>query len=109
MYSLSPYLRYLGFYVVPVRTTSFPFSVIRTSTLSLLSTGPCITLSVQVAETVFDTINHEYDKAEQKKKQKNRAKFGNEEKESDCILHGYVKKLVGHDSTGDPSPRPTPC
>ncbi len=48
----------------------------------------------QVAETVFDTINHEYDKAEQKKKQKNRAKFGNEEKESDCILHGYVKKLV---------------
>ncbi len=52
---------------------------------------------------MFDTINHEYDKAEQKKKQKNRAKFGNEEKESDCILHGYVKKLVGHDSTGDPS------
>lgn len=49
----------------------------------------------EVAETVFDTINHEYDKAEQKKKQKNRAKFGNEEKESDCILHGYVKKLGG--------------
>ena len=43
---------------------------------------------------MFDTINHEYDKVEQKKKQKNRAKFGNEEKESDCILHGYVKKLV---------------
>jgi hypothetical protein len=51
-----------------------------------------------VAETVFDTINHEYDKVEQKKKQKNRAKFGNEEKESDCILHGYVKKLVSDKS-----------
>ena len=54
----------------------------------------CWFVVFQVAETVFDTINHEYDKVEQKKKQKNRAKFGNEEKESDCILHGYVKKLV---------------
>ncbi len=57
---------------------------------------------------MFDTINHEYDKAEQKKKQKNRAKFGNEEKESDCILHGYVKKLVGHDCTVEPPPPPHP-
>ena len=49
----------------------------------------------QVAETVFDTINHEYDKAEQKKaKQKNKAKFSSDEKESDVILHGYIKKLV---------------
>jgi hypothetical protein len=85
--------------------------VIRTSTLQYTTFYRSLyhTFYVQVAETVFDTINHEYDKAEQKKKQKNRAKFGNEEKESDCILHGYVKKLVGHDSTGDPSPRPTPC
>merc|ERR1719362_1157482 len=50
----------------------------------------------EVAQTVFDTINHEYDKAEQKKaKQKNKAKFGNDEKESDVILHGYIKKLGG--------------
>jgi len=50
----------------------------------------------EVAETVFDTINHEYDKVEQKKaKQKNKAKFGNDEKESDVILHGYIKKLGG--------------
>merc|ERR1712106_647294 len=50
----------------------------------------------EVSETVFDTINHEYDKAEQtKKKQKKMAKFGNDEKDSDVILHGYVKKLGG--------------
>lgn len=49
-----------------------------------------------MAETVFDTINHEYDKAEQKKaKQKNKAKFSSDEKESDVILHGYIKKLGG--------------
>ena len=52
---------------------------------------------LQVSETVFDTINHEYDKAEQtKKKQKKMAKFGNDEKDSDVILHGYVKKLVSY-------------
>ena len=32
----------------------------------------------EVADTVFDTINHDYD-----------------EKDSDCILHGYVKKQGG--------------
>ena len=54
-----------------------------------------IFLRFKVAETVFDTINFEYDKLEQKKaKQKKIAKFGNDEKDSDVILHGYVKKLV---------------
>ena len=49
----------------------------------------------QVSETVFDTINHEYDEKEKKKINKKKiAKFGNDEKDSDVILHGYVKKLV---------------
>jgi len=48
----------------------------------------------EVAETVFDTINAEADKAEAKKKTKHR-KFDADEKESDCILHGYIKKLGG--------------
>ena len=49
---------------------------------------------IQVSETVFDTINHEYDKTEQKRAKQKKAKFGTEEKDSDCILHGYIKKLV---------------
>ena len=48
----------------------------------------------QVSETVFDTINHEYDKTEQKRAKQKKAKFGNDEKDSDCILHGYIKRLV---------------
>ena len=47
-----------------------------------------------MSETVFDTINHEYDKTEQKRAKQKKAKFGNDEKDSDCILHGYIKKLV---------------
>ena len=43
---------------------------------------------------MFDTINHEYDKTEQKRAKQKKAKFGNDEKDSDCILHGYIKKLV---------------
>ena len=50
---------------------------------------------VKVSETVFDTINHEYDKSELSKRAKQKkAKFGKDEKDSDCILHGYIKKLV---------------
>jgi len=49
----------------------------------------------EVSETVFDTINHEYDKTEQKRAKQKKAKFGNDEKDSDCILHGYIKKLGG--------------
>ena len=49
----------------------------------------------KVSETVFDTINHEYDKSELSKRAKQKkAKFGTDEKDSDCILHGYIKKLV---------------
>ena len=53
----------------------------------------------EVADTVFDTINHDYDKVEHKKRAKAK-KFGGgssaaDEKDSDCILHGYVKKQGG--------------
>ncbi|XP_071750192.1 G protein-coupled receptor kinase 1 isoform X1 [Lepeophtheirus salmonis] len=48
----------------------------------------------EVADTVFDTINHDCDKTESKKKSKQK-KFGLDEKDSDCILHGYVKKQGG--------------
>lgn len=43
---------------------------------------------------MFETINHDCDKIEQKKKPKQK-KFGTDEKDSDCILHGYIKKLGG--------------
>ncbi|KAI5718718.1 hypothetical protein M8J77_025778 [Diaphorina citri] len=49
----------------------------------------------EVAETVLETINLETDKIEQKKKAKQKARFNDDEKESDCILHGYIKKLGG--------------
>ena len=50
----------------------------------------------EIADTVFDTINHDCDKMETKKKAKTK-KFGGDvdEKDSDCILHGYVKKQGG--------------
>ncbi|KAJ8687143.1 hypothetical protein QAD02_022937 [Eretmocerus hayati] len=48
----------------------------------------------EVAETVFETINNETDKLENKKRAK-KAKFDADEKGSDCILHGYIKKLGG--------------
>ena len=43
---------------------------------------------------MFDTINHDYDKKEQNRTKQKKAKFGSDEKDSDCILHGYIKKLV---------------
>ncbi|XP_043233673.1 G protein-coupled receptor kinase 1-like [Amphibalanus amphitrite] len=49
----------------------------------------------EVAETVFDTVNAEADKLEQKKRSKHKQRFDADERESDCILHGYVKKLGG--------------
>lgn len=50
----------------------------------------------EIAETVFETINAETDKVEQKKRAKTKGqKLFDEDKESDCILHGYVKKLGG--------------
>ncbi|CAG2164423.1 unnamed protein product [Oppiella nova] len=48
----------------------------------------------EIAETVFETINSEADKMEQKKRAKSKNKF-EDEKESDCIIHGYIKKLGG--------------
>ncbi|XP_035739208.1 G protein-coupled receptor kinase 1-like isoform X3 [Vespa mandarinia] len=50
----------------------------------------------EVAETVFETINNEADKMENKKKAKQKLRFDiDDEKGSDCILHGYIKKLGG--------------
>jgi len=49
----------------------------------------------EVSETVFDTINHDYDKKEQNRAKQKKAKFGSDERDSDCILHGYIKKLGG--------------
>ncbi|GAB6030160.1 G protein-coupled receptor kinase 1 [Chamberlinius hualienensis] len=49
----------------------------------------------EVAETVFHTVNQETDRIEQKKRAKQKARFGQDEKDSDCILHGYLKKLGG--------------
>jgi len=49
---------------------------------------------MEISETVFETINQETDKIELKKKKKNFHLYQIEnEKESDCILHGYLKKL----------------
>uniref|UniRef100_A0ABD2WF83 G protein-coupled receptor kinase n=1 Tax=Trichogramma kaykai TaxID=54128 RepID=A0ABD2WF83_9HYME len=48
----------------------------------------------EVAETVFETINNEADKVENKRKAK-KVRFEPDEKGSDCILHGYIKKLGG--------------
>lgn len=49
----------------------------------------------EVAETVFETVNFEADKSEQKRKAKQKQRFDADEKDSDCILHGYIKKLGG--------------
>lgn len=49
----------------------------------------------EVAETVFETVNLEADRLEQKRKAKQKQKFDADEKDSDCILHGYLKKYSG--------------
>lgn len=49
----------------------------------------------EVAETVFETVNVEADKSELKRKNKQKQRFDADEKDSDCILHGYIKKLGG--------------
>jgi len=48
----------------------------------------------EVADTVFETINSDYDKKEHNRR-KPKATFGTDEKESDILLHGYLKKLGG--------------
>ena len=50
----------------------------------------------EITETVFDLVNQECDKVEQKRKSKQRSKqYDLDEKSSDCILHGYIKRLGG--------------
>lgn len=48
----------------------------------------------EISDTVFETVNQETDKLEQKKRTKLKFKI-DDEKESDCIIHGYLKKLGG--------------
>lgn len=47
----------------------------------------------EIAETVFDVVNQDADKIEQKKRLK-RAMIS-DEKDSDVIIHGYIKRLGG--------------
>ena len=50
----------------------------------------------EVAATVFHTINHDYDKIEAKKRAKQKKFLTTaDEKDSDCILHGYLRKQGG--------------
>uniref|UniRef100_A0A1I7SR88 G protein-coupled receptor kinase n=1 Tax=Bursaphelenchus xylophilus TaxID=6326 RepID=A0A1I7SR88_BURXY len=49
----------------------------------------------EIAETVFDVVNQDADKIEMKKKSKQKAKLTADEKDSDVIVHGYIKKLGG--------------
>lgn len=44
---------------------------------------------------MFETVNQEADKVENKRKSKQKQRFDADEKESDCILHGYIKRLGG--------------
>ncbi|KAE9553206.1 hypothetical protein FO519_003602 [Halicephalobus sp. NKZ332] len=49
----------------------------------------------EISETVFDVVNQDADKIEMKKKAKQKAKMNVDEKDSDVIVHGYIKKLGG--------------
>uniref|UniRef100_A0A915CVK6 G protein-coupled receptor kinase n=1 Tax=Ditylenchus dipsaci TaxID=166011 RepID=A0A915CVK6_9BILA len=50
----------------------------------------------EISETVFDVVNQDADKAEMKKKAKQKMKINVDEKvDSDVIVHGYIKKLGG--------------
>lgn len=49
----------------------------------------------EVADTIFELVNQDADKAEQKKRAKQKLKMDIDEKDSDVIVHGYVKKLGG--------------
>lgn len=46
----------------------------------------------EITETVFESVNQEADRLEKKNKAKKLARFYDDEKESDCILQGYIKK-----------------
>lgn len=43
----------------------------------------------------FQVVNQDADKAETKKRAKQKAKMAVDEKDSDVIVHGYIKKLGG--------------
>ncbi|KAK6011822.1 hypothetical protein OSTOST_23080, partial [Ostertagia ostertagi] len=49
----------------------------------------------EIAETIFEVVNQDADKAETKKRSKQKAKMNVDEKDSDVIVHGYIKKLGG--------------
>lgn len=49
----------------------------------------------ELADTVFDLVNTETDKIESKRRAKFKSRFNTDEKDSDCILHGFLKKLGG--------------
>jgi len=50
----------------------------------------------EVADTVFHTINHDFDKVDAKKRAKQKKFLTTaDEKDSDCILHGYLRKQGG--------------
>ncbi len=49
----------------------------------------------EIVETVFDSVNAETDKVESKRKSKMKATFYDDEKGSDLILQGQLKKNTG--------------
>uniref|UniRef100_F1KWC8 G protein-coupled receptor kinase n=1 Tax=Ascaris suum TaxID=6253 RepID=F1KWC8_ASCSU len=49
----------------------------------------------EIADTVFEVVNQDADKAESKKRAKQKTKLNVDEKDSDVIVHGYIKKLGG--------------
>ncbi|VDD92480.1 unnamed protein product [Enterobius vermicularis] len=49
----------------------------------------------EIADTIFEVVNQDADKMEAKKKAKQKAKVSVDEKDSDVIIHGYIKKLGG--------------
>ncbi|KAL7078637.1 hypothetical protein ACQ4LE_002080 [Meloidogyne hapla] len=50
----------------------------------------------EIAETVFDVVNQDADKSEQKKRAKLKTRIAVDEKgETDLYIHGYIKKLGG--------------
>ncbi|PAV58313.1 hypothetical protein WR25_14706 [Diploscapter pachys] len=49
----------------------------------------------EIAETIFEVVNQDADKVESKKKAKQKVRINIDEKDSDVIVHGYIKKLGG--------------
>uniref|UniRef100_A0A0N4ZNT5 G protein-coupled receptor kinase n=1 Tax=Parastrongyloides trichosuri TaxID=131310 RepID=A0A0N4ZNT5_PARTI len=49
----------------------------------------------EIAETVFDVVNQDADKLESKRKSKQKSRMTLDEKDSDVIVHGYIKRLGG--------------